>query len=81
MDRAKEKEIAFYNKVEEAYLSFCQQTHLLNKLNVEKLKDIVPYLHLLRGEEEGRSFLKAQPGQSQAKVEDGAGPVRLDQVL
>ena len=45
VDRAKEKELALYNKAEETYLSFCRQAHLLNKLNLEKLKDLVRYIY------------------------------------
>ena len=50
MDRAKEMEIALYNKVEEAYLLFYEQGHLLDKLSSAELQDIVCSLSLYRFE-------------------------------
>ena len=50
MDRAKEKEITLYNKVEEAYLLFYEQGHLLDTLSSAELQDIVCSLSLYRFE-------------------------------
>ena len=44
VDKAKDKEIAFFRKAEEAHLVFQEQGHLLGKLNLSELQDIVCYL-------------------------------------
>ena len=67
VDRAKEKEIALYNKAEEAYLSFCRQGHLLNKLNLEELKDIVRYICCAE-KKKGDTFSSHSSGKEKLKL-------------
>ena len=56
VDKAKEKEMALYNKAEQAYIVFCEQGHLLDKLSSTELQHIVRFLCCVEKKGKGDTY-------------------------
>ena len=56
LDKKKEKEAALYKKAEDAYLIFHNKGHLLDKLNISELQDIVRFLCCVESKGKGDTY-------------------------